>query len=446
MTTLTLTTVVIVVYGMVGSWGYGRALALGGATAAGAALVVGTTAVPTFYAVALAVPVALAGTAVRNRSAGVRPRLALPPGAPLLVLFLAWTTLVTVVSPVLFDGTAVLAPGAVVPGRLNAGSLTTSNIAQVVYLGLGVCVVIFLGRSSRSGPELIGLAAGLTTLLSLWRYLHDGAGLPFPEDFFDNSPAFAYIDSAPGGLERFRGILSEPAGLAVSSLVTVSYMLPRSLQLSGRRRWAALLVGVAAAYLGVISTSATFVVAGGVTVVIAVVVFLLGFLLRRTSIRATVSVVGCIMVIASVWVLPTVASFVEATINEKVVSSSFNDRSSSNTISYDIFVDTFGFGVGLGSNRASSFFPGLLSTVGLVGTLLFVAVVVGLIQRSAHDLRYRPVMWALVGLLIVKVVSGPDLSDSSGILWMSLGVLSRAAGRTDAEVVRSPHAQRSSVD
>jgi hypothetical protein len=32
-----------------------------------------------------------------------------------------------------------------------------------------------------------------------------------------------------------------------------------------------------------------------------------------------------------------------------------------------------------------------------------------------------------VAVLVLKVVAGPDLSDSSGILWMSLGLLSRAA-------------------
>src|SRR6185312_9230318 len=81
----------------------------------------------------------------------------------------------------------------------------------------------------------------------------------------------------------------------------------------------------------------------------------------------------------------------------------------------------------LGANRASSFFPGLLSTVGLVGTLLFAVAVVGLVRRGAAVREYRPVAWALVALLVVKVIAGPDLSDTSGIMWLSLGLLSRAA-------------------
>ena len=45
----------------------------------------------------------------------------------------------------------------------------------------------------------------------------------------------------------------------------------------------------------------------------------------------------------------------------------------------------------------------------------------------------RPVFWTLVTLLVAKLFAGPDLSDSSGILWLSLGLLSQAAQRADAQ-------------
>ena len=425
MTSLSIVTLLLIAYGALGRPGYGVALALGGATAAGAAVVVGATAVPTFYAVSLGAAVGLVlsmiGSAFRRA-----PRVASSPGVGLLVLFFAWSTLVTLVAPVIFDGTVVLAPGT---GRrlLAGGFFTSSNIAQVVYLFLGVAVVAFLSRSPKAGPGLIGLAAGTTTVLSFWRYLHQYAGLPFPEDFFDNSPAFAYIETAPQGIQRFRGILSEPAGLAVSCLVTVAYMVPRAVQLSGRRRAGALLIAGIAIFLGSVSTSATFVVAGGIVTALALATFGFDFLSRRVRLSGLVGVLACGVVIALVWVLPLLASFVETTINQKVSSSSFNDRSFSDSTSYDLLLSTFGFGVGLGANRASSFLPGLLSTTGIIGTLLFTAAVVTLVVRGGKVRRYRPVVWALVTLLVVKLVSGPDLSDSSGILWISLGLLSHAA-------------------
>lgn len=424
---MTLITLIIVVYGVLSTRGYGRALALGGATPAGAALVLNEDlAVPTFYTVALGTVAAIALQLLGRGPAPPAVRRRLPPGVSLLLLFLGWSALVTLVSPMLFEGLTVLTPGGQ-RSALVAGVITGTNSAQLIYLMLAVCIVVFLARSPKAGPELIGLAAGLTVMLSLWRYSHEIGGVPFPEDLFDNSPAFAYIETAPGGVDRFRGILSEPAGLAVSCLVALVYMLPRAFQVRGWHRAGAIVVAVAAAYLGVISTSATFIVAGVLVAAIAALAFLFGFLIQRTPVGELASIVACLMVIAALWALPIIAAYVELTVNEKVSSSSFDDRSGSDSVAYEIFLDTFGFGAGLGASRASSFFPGLLSATGVVGTLLFAAAVVTLIRRSAPVREYRPVIWALVTVLVVKIVSGPDLNDSSGILWMSLGLLSHAA-------------------
>ncbi len=436
MSLLTLATVAAVLYGVIGRHGYGRALALGGVTASGAAVVAGSITVPTFYAVALGTVVALGLSLLGNAKAPPRPRRPLPPAAPLLLFFLLWSVLVTLVAPVLFDGLTVSVPAGAT--KLAAGYFTTSNVAQTIYLVLGTCVMVFLARSSKSGPELIGLLAGTATLLSGWRYLHQLLGLPFPEGVFDNSPAFAYIESAPDDVERFRGIFSEPAGLAGSCLVTIAYMLPRSLQMQSWRRAGALGVAALAGYLGAISTSATFVVAGVAVALIAAITFVLGFVLRRTSVSAVASVLGCASVIAALWFLPIVAGFVETTVNEKVTSSSFDERSSANALALDACVDTFGLGVGLGSNRASSFVPGLLSTTGIVGTLVFATAVATLIRRGSAVREYRPVIWALVSLLVAKVIAGPDLHDTTGVLWISLGLLARAAAQVEADPLGPP--------
>ncbi|WP_375422730.1 hypothetical protein [uncultured Friedmanniella sp.] len=443
MSGLTFVTLFVVVYGVLGRAGYGRALALGGATAAGSAIVVSGTAIPTFYAVALGVVVALVLRLLGSGRAPTRSREVLPPATLLLMLFLGWSVVVTLVAPMLFDGLETVTPGST---RLVAGVVTSSNLAQIVYLFLGVCVVVFLARSPSARPELVGLAAGACTVLSLWRYLHQLAGLPFPEGFFDNSPSFAYIQTAAGNIPRFRGILSEPSSLAGSSLVTIAYMLPRAGMLRGWRQFAALALAGAAFYLGIISTSATFVVAGLAAALLVGGAGLIGFLARRTSLSRVLSLVGCAAVVIGIWVLPTISSFVESTINDKVSSASYTERSSANGDSLNIFLDTWGFGVGLGSARASSFLPTLLSATGIIGSLLFVAAVATLIYRGAAVREYRPVLWALVTLLVVKIAAGPDLSDSTGVFWLSLGLLSRAAlqnrqpGDVPAEAVGTPGA------
>jgi hypothetical protein len=424
-TTLTLATVAVVLYGVLGRKGYGRALALGGSTVAGAAVVAGSTAVPTFYAVAIGAAVAVALRILQRGTDTGASREPLPPGVSLLLLFVGWSVLVTIMAPQLFDGLPVLLPvgsGA----HLTAGVITSSNIAQTIYLVLGVAVVVFLARSRHGGPELIGLAVGLTVMLSFWRYLNQQAGIPFPEGVFDNSPFFAYIETAPGGVERFRGILSEPSALAASCLIAVSYTLSRARQVEGWRRIGTLTVAVTAGYLGTISTSASFVVAAVVVAFIAAITFGVSFLLRRVAVSSLVSLGTCVLVTVGVWVLPIVTAFVESIVNEKVGSASFDERSGANSGSYDIFLDTYGLGVGLGANRASSWFPGVLSNTGIVGALLLAATIVTLIRRSAGVHEYRPVVWALVTSIVLKLVAGPDMSDPSGIFWISLGLLSRA--------------------
>ena len=427
LTSMTLVILVVILYGALNSRGYGRALALGGATAAGAAVVIGKTALPTFYAVSIGVVVILMHRLIKRwRADDDIPAHEPAPGTLPLILLAVWATLVTIAAPALFHGLEVLAPDGD-RSALSTGELTTSNIAQIFYLFLGVCVVLFLARFEHAGPELIGLAAGLSTLLSFWRYLSVTFGLPFPEGVFDNSPSFAFIETSAGGGERFRGILSEPSGLAISSLVTIAYMLSRWGQLRGWRRWAALMVAIIATYLASISTSGTFVVAGVVLSVIAALAFLSRIVLLRGALKPAFVLAGCVGVIVSLYVLPLVAVFVEKTVDDKVSSSSFSERSGADSLSYNLFFDTFGLGVGLGSNRPSSFLAAMLSTVGLVGTALFVLAVVIIVWRSSSLPEYRPVIWALIALLITKVVAGPDLSDSSGILWISLGVLARGA-------------------
>lgn len=431
---LTFVTLAVIAYGVLGPHGYCRALALSAATPAGAAVAVGAIALPTFYAAAFGAAIALALAAMgRRRSAPGQPP-GLPPGGLPLLLFTLWSIIVTLVAPFLFNGMTVLEAGPTYR-PLDAGTLTSSNIAQILYLVLGFCVVVLVARSPGAGPQLVGTAAGLVTVLSLWRYLHVIAGVPFPDHLFDNSPAFAYIETQPGGLPRVRGILSEPAALAVSSLVTMGYMLPRARDLHGRRRAVALLVAAAALFLGLVSTSATFVVAGGTIAAIAGVWLAGGFLLRRVSVRAFVSVAGCAAVIAMIWLLPLLTPLVTAVIDSKVQSSSYDQRSGSDAFAYDVFFRSLGFGVGLGANRASSFTPTLLGSVGLLGTLLFVGAVVLLVRRAAPVRAYRPVVWALVAMLVSKIISGPDLSDTSGILWLSLGLLSRTASQTTSTYV-----------
>jgi hypothetical protein len=425
MDTMTLITVAVVVFGVVNAKGYGRALALAGATPIAAAVVVGGVAVPTFYAVAIGAGIGLVlRLLVRSRS-GLPRDGGPPPGLTPLGLLLAWAVFITLMAPVLFDGLSVLGTGA--GGQLTGGVLSESNVAQIVYLFLSVCVVAFLAGARWAGVEIVGTAAGLATLLSFWSYLHATFGLPYPEGVFDNSPTFVFIETEVGGAPRVRGIFSEPAGLAASSLVTIAYMTSRAARVTGWRRAGAVCVAGIAAYLGWVSTSATFVVAGVALAATAVLVGLVRLVRGRRRLSLVHVVLGCLASVAALWLLPLLTGVVEDVISEKVGTSSYESRSSADARSFDLVLETYGLGVGLGANRPSSFLAGLLSTIGLVGAALLAVAVWTIVRRAFVIEHVRPAVWALVALLLSKAVSGPDLADPSGILWISLGVLSHHA-------------------
>lgn len=423
MSTLTSITLFVILYGVANRNGYGRALALGGATPAGAAFVFGITVVPTFDAAAVGAVIALL---LRVLFAARRTDLdveRLPPGTILLMLFLGWSTFVTLVAPIVFNGLHTVTVNSAV---LAAGVVTTSNIAQLGYLFIGVCVVVFLARSPSAGPEIVGLLTSACTLLSTWRYLSKNYGVPFPSNTFDNAPFAAFIETSASGAERFRGVLSEPSALAGMCLVTIAYMITRAPGLSGMRRAGALTIAGVALYLGIDSTSTTFIVAGVATAVLMLTVFLFGFLSRRSLLSRTVGLLGCAAAVVGVWLLPTLTLALGSTLGDKVSTESYHERALANTESYRVFLDSYGFGVGLGSARASSFVPTILSATGVAGTALLIAAIAVVIRQGYRVPEYRPVVWGLVALLIGKISAGPDLSDGSGLLWISIGLLSHA--------------------
>ena len=432
MPVLTLTTILIVVYGLV-SRRYDRALALGGATPAGVAITAGTVGVPTFSAVALAVPALLMAAALRrsrDRSLGLalEPRRPIP-GMMLLLGFFVWSLFVTLLAPIAFDG---LVPASATGNVLSAGTVTPSNIAQLTYLLLGICVVAYLARLPHTGPEIIGLSLAIAIGLSTWRLVSTWTGLFFPEGVFDNSPTYNFIETAPGGALRFRGIFSEPSALAGVALVAVAYGVARAAHVRGLRRWGCLLLAGVSVYLGILSTSTTFIVAGGIIAAIALVALVLGFIARRTRVGLWAAIAASAIGVAAIWVVPLLVSLVTTLVEDKVNTSSFEDRSGSDTRSLEVLMETFGMGAGLGANRGSAFLPSLLGATGVIGAVLLFAAIVVIAARAVDVPIMRPAIWSLVAVIVAKLIAGPDLSDPTGALWICLGLLAGAGLRARA--------------
>lgn len=422
MTTLTLPALALIALALRQPSWWPLCLAVAGATPAGVALIAGGIGLPTFYFVALfaAVVVALRLAAVTTtppvRVSGI-------PGAKPLLAFGIWAAVVTVVAPALFPGMVVLGSAATQRTMLVPGLVTASNVAQVTYLWIAISVILLLASARRTHPHLVGVTAVGIVALSFWKYVSDLVGFPFPVDLFDNNPAWTYIQTAPGGAERFRGILSEPSSLATYCLAAAAFavaMLPR---VATPWRVGLLTVLGVSIWLGIASTSTTFVVAGSMLCAMALCCFAGSLFRREKSISAPHIVVVLILLVAGYVAGPALFHYVNDVVTAKSGSDSYSERSGVDAFSLEVAFRSLGFGVGLGSNRPSSFALMMLSNVGVVGVLLFVAAVVLIVRHAQRCGGAGPTLWVLAAILTAKVVSGPDLADSSGLLYVSLGVL-----------------------
>jgi hypothetical protein len=413
-------------------------LAASGGLPLGVALVFAGQSLPAFYAVGAVAGVMLLATTLVSRRTGRALVRQSRPGANALLLFVAWTIFVTAVAPFVFRGVSVLvARGGIDEQFLDPGTLdyTVSNVAQIVYLIIGVAIVFFVSGSRTSVVGLVSLMLGVITVLSFWRLLSLYAGVPFPVGFFDNATSFRIIESAPGGAARFRGIFAEPSSLGAACITAIVFFTLRLPWLSRVRRVGAGAIILMAIVNAAMSTAGTFVAAGLVMLAIVALYGVRRFVLGSARVPVGAVVAGLVVLMFGAFFIPTVVELVNSIINEKVSSSSYGSRTGVDIFSYRLTLQTWGFGVGLGSNRPSSFLAMLLSCVGIPGTVLF-SVALFRISRAAWDKpEYRPVVWALVSVLVCKIISGPNLSDPAATLYITLGVLAHGAWKSPTSPV-----------
>lgn len=416
---LGLVAILVIAYGALRD-AWPLAIAVGGSTAAGAVFVHGNLVIYTFYAVAAAAIIAaLVKRVFKPDSFDLRDGPDVP-GLTILYAFAIWCVGITVLAPAMFNGLTTVTPNHYV---LQAGRLSTSNIAQLIYIALGIAVVTILAYHPSTSAGIIGVSLSLAIALSLWRFLAHQFHFWFPDGFLDNASTLVYIETTPGGGQRFRGIFSEPAALAGTAIMAVAWGVAAAADARGARRIPPLLLAAVAVFLGLISTSTTFVVAGSLVTAVAFLVIAFELVIRRLRLSLRAALTCCLAVLVTLWVAPMLIRSIVAVVETKAGTSSFSDRGDVNAASYEVLARTGGLGVGLGSGRASSLIPTLLSTAGIVGTVLLLAAIAQVVCRSIGVPGARPALWVLIALLVTKAVSGPDLSDPTGMLWISLGVL-----------------------
>lgn len=280
-------------------------------------------------------------------------------------------------------------------------SFSSNNITQTVYaLGGLFCFAFTYAYLKRGGTArdvvnamlVLAVANLVFALLDVVTYR---TGTAYLFDFIRTANYALLTGSEKAGFKRISGTFPEASAFAGYTIVLFAFTA--SLWLDRMR---SMTTGVIAGLLLLallLSTSTTALVS-----LAAVMVFLSWRALPATGPHgvtgrpaaialALLSVPLCFMLVLvfAPGFADGVQSFLDETLYSKLSSQSARERMQWNAVAFQVFLDTWGWGAGLGSARASSYALVLLSNVGLIGAILFALFVGNTLMLRSDAGRYE---------------------------------------------------------
>jgi hypothetical protein len=352
-------------------------------------------------------------------SRGADQRSSLRPRSTFALLWIAFVILSVIsaaVLPVLFQGLPGFGPEQTMEeNALNPTSLhyQVENLIQPVFLLLNVLVVFAAAddwRSIRITHKMFVWSSYFVVLIVLLQVSFFWCGLPFPTKLLNNSPTgFAAMES---GQVRPGGSFMEPSMVGAVLAAVLAALLWK--YLAGKSG----IIRVAMAAAALLLTASSSSLLSGVLVVIilglANPVFRFPCFIRVNTLKRLSGCLVLAMALALLMIAPGVRAMVLAQTFEKGASGSAFARFAADASAIQITTQTWGLGVGLGSNRPSSLVAALLSQVGVIGFVLFVSA--GWSTLRSLPKEHRWIGMAAVGLLLSMAIGLPDLSFP--FLWI----------------------------
>jgi len=303
-------------------------------------------------------------------------------------------------------------------------SPATSNITQPLYLGADLlCFMIVATYGAVHGPRdiaravLIAAIANLVFVaLDLATYATDTRELM---SVIRNANYRMLDDGELGGIKRVVGSYTEAGAYAYTAIGFYAFFLNQWLAGINVRLSGAVALMLLLTLLACTSTTAYVSLA-----IYSVAVFLSCIAktaVGRSSSQQTLYLfllpIGMLLIVIGTMLLPTLWGAVEnlfdAAISNKLDSDSGIERMQWNEQAIRTFFDTFGMGAGVGSVRASSLPIAILANVGVIGALLFTALLVSLAcaihssyRQSTEELSASGAVAALALVIPATVAAG----------------------------------------
>jgi hypothetical protein len=343
-----------------------------------------------------------------------------------LIAFWVWSCASSFVMPRFFAGMTIVAPR----GSENGYAVFTplqwslSNMAQSLFLTLNVCTVLYGLHAIRNQKQVGSLVVGFriaVIIVTAAALLQIAFPSLYPYDLLNTNPSdYKGSDQAIDGFHRVTGTFGEPSSggsfLCAAALGLLASYLRGSRGLSQ-------LVGVMLVIVALLFTTST---TGYVTFVIGACVLLFYFRDSTKKINPgwLAFLAVPIIVIGALRLNPDLfQAFIAVTV-EKIQTNSLLNRVLSDAVNFDVFVKSWGFGVGLGSSRSSGLLATFLSTLGIVGAFFIIVA----FRKIAKMFPGRPApssfhltFWALMGIIAAGVVGFPDINRPP--MWALLTIV-----------------------
>jgi hypothetical protein len=370
-----------------------------------------------------------------------RSDVALEMTQPLLILAI-WAIASAFLLPWLFAGVGVNTPrGGMDSPHTTPLEWSLGNAAQALYVALDTIFVIYLLWCSRERgyfERLVRAFVGsgiIAAMIGAYQYVAHYSGLPYPADFFNSNPGWRQLVSEElSGVWRLAATFSEPSAAGAFFAVWSTLLLFLAADnRGGGGRWAWPLFATGAIMLG-LTTSTTGYITGAVVLGLFMwKEFARVFTSGRVSGRGLFSlflIAGA--GVAAFLFIPNLSGLLSKIILQKSMTQSSHDRTATVWEALRITSETYGLGVGLGSNRPSGMLFYISSNLGIPGLVLFASTMWVLYRTMSAALRSNlsskraasflvAAGWATVIELVAMASSGGDIT--SPLLWVCMALV-----------------------
>ena len=329
------------------------------------------------------------------------------------ILFILFVVIQGFVAKSLFEGDVMVYEGSAMESAIMAGKqpfyFSSRIVIQWIYLILNMIGLFSLLKHAhylekKFAGNLVYVSVSLVVILGLWKYFSDNFGGFYPNDFFENNISYDLSNMQQSMYDKFRfsSIFSEASvcGLALSVFF-----------------WNTVLMNVKNKFLLLLFIVVSLILTIASTGFLAFAFGVILYVVYTKNYKSFFFILGTFTIILFfVHYFNLDEALWNMTFN-KANSDSAENRSTIMISQLQLFIDTLGWGCGLGSSCAAGLFTTLLGHLGLIGLLMFCSWVLEILKylkSNGTSILAIPLLVLLFGMSTsVGYLSYP-------VLWFEL--------------------------